>query len=562
MSTHLVELGDSRLNTYLQAWVTHALTTNPAQLFNTNMYYPTKNTLAGSENLLGNQWLFAPVYLISGNPVLATNLVILASFFLSALTMYLLVRTITQEPMGAGMAGFVYAFALPRVAQMDHMQLLSMQWIPLIVLFLYLFALRRRTSELMAVCGFLTLQILCSLYLGYLAVLVAGCYLAAVVLIRRELITNRNIRSLVLGALLTAIVIVPIGVNYERWGKSALLTPSLLRGWAIAGSADPWSSYLEVTGFPHNIYQRLLERYHSEELVSEKRLFMGFIPMTLALVGVLCVWFHRHRSQGVPDKPYHATVELSSLSFPFIIGSILTSTCAYVFSLGPYLRIHDRPSHLRLPYGLLQRFVPGMGSFRVPARFGLAVLFGVAVLAGFGFMSLVNAGFLRKRLIFRTALFLTLLVAISFEFKTTPMELAPVMGPKQVFPEYQWLKAQSQGLVTLELPISGSPEQADPFEEAGYVYASVYHWQPLMNGYTGNPPQVFSRTLHLARQMPDAAAVEALAGLGLRCVIVHFDRLPPAELRLWLGLSSSTALHEVAHFEDGAAIYAVARSSH
>ena len=93
LNTHLVELGDSRLNAYIQAWGTHALTTAPWKLFDANMYYPTKNALAGSENMLGNQWLFAPVYWFSGNPILATNIVILASFFLSALTMYLKVRS-------------------------------------------------------------------------------------------------------------------------------------------------------------------------------------------------------------------------------------------------------------------------------------------------------------------------------------------------------------------------------------------------------------------------------------------------------------------------------------
>ena len=190
MSTELMELGDTRLTAYLQAWVTHALTTDPSRVFSPNMFHPTRNALAGSENMFGNQWLFAPVYLLSGNPVLATNIVILASFFLCALTMYLLVRMVTGEIPAAAVAGFVYAFALPRVAQLSHMQLLSMQWIPLVVLFLFCSVLRRRGS-LPALCGFLVLQMLTSLYLGYLTILVAGCYFLAFLLVRRQLITRR-----------------------------------------------------------------------------------------------------------------------------------------------------------------------------------------------------------------------------------------------------------------------------------------------------------------------------------------------------------------------------------
>lgn len=471
--------------------------------------------------------------------------------------MYLLVRAITGEPLSATVAGFIYAFALPRIAQLNHMQLLSMQWIPLVVLFLYQFLLKKEIRSLIAFCGFLILQIACSLYLGYLTVLIAGCYFAAVTLTRRDLVAKRVVIGLALAVLFTGLVVLPIGWHYEIWGKNALLTPPLLKAWTLAGSADPRSSYLEVAGFPHHIYQHLLRRFNSEELGPEKRLFMGFVPMTLALIGVLSIWRHRQRNQSVPEELEPAAVKLCGLDCPFVVGSILTSICAYVLSLGPYLRIHDQPSHLRLPYGLLQRFVPGMSSFRVPARFGFAVLFGVAVLAGLGFMRLTEMSFSGKRRFVPALLVIVVLLAISLEFKATPIGLVRVMDPKQVAPEYRWLEAQPSGSVTLELPISGSPEQADPDEQAGYIYASVYHWQPLMNGYTGNPPQAFSRTLHLARQMPDPVAVDVLAHLGLRYVLIHFDRMPPTESERWQTVSSEQRLHSTARFEDGAAIYEV-----
>jgi hypothetical protein len=71
MSTHLDELADSRFSTYTHTWVAHVLTTHPSQLWNMNFFFPAKGTLACSENRLGDQWLFAPVYLLTGNPVTA-----------------------------------------------------------------------------------------------------------------------------------------------------------------------------------------------------------------------------------------------------------------------------------------------------------------------------------------------------------------------------------------------------------------------------------------------------------------------------------------------------------
>src|SRR5713226_443134 len=82
MGSHSPESLDSLLNAYLHAWGTHALLSHPAALFDTNMFYPAKNTLALSENLLGNQIFFAPVYLATGNPNLGNNAVALLSFVL------------------------------------------------------------------------------------------------------------------------------------------------------------------------------------------------------------------------------------------------------------------------------------------------------------------------------------------------------------------------------------------------------------------------------------------------------------------------------------------------
>ena len=43
---------DGLLNTWIVAWVGHALITDPLNLYNTNIFYPYPNTLAFSEILL------------------------------------------------------------------------------------------------------------------------------------------------------------------------------------------------------------------------------------------------------------------------------------------------------------------------------------------------------------------------------------------------------------------------------------------------------------------------------------------------------------------------------
>jgi len=54
LTTHIPsDPGDPLLNVWILAWDFHALTTNPASLFNANIFYPVENTLAFSEHMLG-----------------------------------------------------------------------------------------------------------------------------------------------------------------------------------------------------------------------------------------------------------------------------------------------------------------------------------------------------------------------------------------------------------------------------------------------------------------------------------------------------------------------------
>jgi hypothetical protein len=55
--------------------------TNPWNLFNANIYYLASNTLALSEHLLGVLSIFAPAYALTGNPILAYNVVFFSHLF-------------------------------------------------------------------------------------------------------------------------------------------------------------------------------------------------------------------------------------------------------------------------------------------------------------------------------------------------------------------------------------------------------------------------------------------------------------------------------------------------
>jgi hypothetical protein len=197
-----------------------------------------------------------------------------------------------------------------------------------------------------------------------------------------------------------------------------------------------------------------------------------------------------------------------------------------------------------------------MAAFRVPARFIFGFIFGLAALAGCGFATVLRCRKLQAWS--RLLLFLLTILLITVEYDAGPLHLSSVMAPPHVAPEYHWLAAQTANSVVVELPIHAPGGYPDPYEEAGYLYASAYHWQPLINGYTGYRAPVTWETFNLAIELPSRKSIDLLGGLGLKYIVVHENRMSKDELHRWQPLP--TDLRIAAEFADGAKIVEISHS--
>src|SRR5258708_38419065 len=99
---------DTDLFVWMLAWDTHAFTHQPLSIFDANIYYPQRHTLAYSENLIGSAFFGAPVIWLTGNPALAMNLVALGSAVLCAIGAWLLARRVGVGTAGAVICGVVF----------------------------------------------------------------------------------------------------------------------------------------------------------------------------------------------------------------------------------------------------------------------------------------------------------------------------------------------------------------------------------------------------------------------------------------------------------------------
>ena len=87
------------------AWDTHAFVHQPLSIFDANIFYPNRHSLAYSENLIGSAFFAAPVLWLTGNPVLAVNVVSLLSCVLCGLGAYVLGRRVGLSPAAAAADG-------------------------------------------------------------------------------------------------------------------------------------------------------------------------------------------------------------------------------------------------------------------------------------------------------------------------------------------------------------------------------------------------------------------------------------------------------------------------
>jgi hypothetical protein len=528
-------LSDPLLVSWILAWDVHALTMDPLNLFNANIFYPAQNTLALSEHLIAVVPIFAPVYLLTGNPILAYNTVFFLAFIFSGVAMFLLVQHWTENFWAALVAGYLFAFAPIRFAELNHLQLANFYWAPLVFLFLDRFVWSRRWTDLACFAVFYWLQVLASVYLGWFITIAVGVYvLYHVIRVDRGLLDGKMIphyAAFIVGSL---IVLLPFHLPYyaiqRQWGLSTLLQECI--HWA----ADPVLNYLSPPYLFNHVYLALVQSYVPRlyDPPNNQMLFPGLVLSFLAVVGSITT------RQSLPAG---RSPRLQRLFRVMLIVAVL-------LSLGPFLVILGRTTSVPLPYLLFYYVVPGFHAMRVPGRFVLMATLAASVLAALGFLK--SSEFLQSRWklgapwSYRVqallALFWISLFTLELGFK--PLPLAAIPTGEDVPKVYRWLATKPEHGPIIEFPLGESF-----WEALKYMYFSTYHWLPLVNGSSRFYPPAYMWLSAEMVDLPSRESVELLSSMGVQTAIVHTDQLVPSETSRWQHANlAELGMQEVARF--------------
>jgi hypothetical protein len=472
---------DAYGNTWALAWVVHQVRADPRHLYDANIYHPHEKSFTYTESLLPQALQAAPVLLAGGSPLLAHNLVLLLSFPLSGLGAYLLARELSGSRAGAFIAGLGFTFCAYRFDHLIHVQSLSIQWLPLAVLYLLKAARTGRPAHLLALSAFAVLQALSSGYYAVLLVPALGIPLLQAWLDparRRHAV--RAAAALSCAAVLTFLVLLPDTTAHRRHGLHRS------RAETVHWSAR-WRSYLEpgrYAAWPH--LRALHARVHDAE-----PLYPGLVILALAI-------------PGLPQ---------ARRSEPARLAAMLTAA-GLLLSLGPEASVG--PWVVPGPYEVV-RLLPGASALRTPSRLGILAVLGLDLLAAIGWARLSHR-LGRPRLMAAAVAFVGAVELWPAGLAGSIREVPPTPATAR------WLAAAPRGPV-LELPWS---EEGDG---ALYAYWSTVHWQPMVNGWGAFAPHGNFGLGVVGARWPTPYTARLFRNAGIRYVVVHTDRVTDGQRR-------------------------------
>jgi hypothetical protein len=463
-----IDNADGQLSIWNVSWVARTIVVDPAHVFDANIFYPHRGTLAYSESNLGAGILASPVYWATRNPYAAHNFVVLLAFVLSAIGTYYLVRYLTGDRRGAAVSAVCFACCPFVFAHLPHIQLQLTAGLPFTMLAFHRLADRPSTARGAALGGVMAAQALCCGYYGVYAVLIVGVAVFVAAAMRSLWTVRAYWIAIAIAAGVALLIVTPAFLPYLALRRGTGFHRELDDARSFAATL---SAYLASSSYAHVWMLRFLPQWGDV-------LFPGFLATGFGLAGI---WLARRLRRG-------ETV---------ILYAGLTIVACWA-SFGPAAGL----------YTVLYKALPFFGWLRAPVRFGLLVDFGLSVLAGAAVAVILD----RRR---HATLAGAALVAVAVAELAVPLRW-PKASP--VEPVYQVLATLPPAPV-IEMPFY-YPE-VGLFQHAQYMLKSTAHWMPMVNGYSDYIPEDFLATVNTLAPFPSRDAFKILEPNRVRYAVFH-----------------------------------------
>ncbi|MHB8053861.1 MAG: discoidin domain-containing protein [Candidatus Aminicenantales bacterium] len=555
-------------------WTIQALTHNPAALPDGNIFYPHRGTLFYADAVIGLALLGAPFALISGNPLLAHNLLLILSFWIAGAGMYFLARRLTGRRSAAVLAALIFAFFPYTISHIMHLELLFYGLIPFCLLFIHRFFDDPSWKNTFGIGFFFILQVLCCAYYAVYIGLGAGA-LFLVFLLRDGRWKKGVFRTRAAGlAVLLAVFLGPYVLAYASVHRHMLFGRSIV-------DVKAFSPEVQNIILPPD-WNKLWGWFAGRPPQMEKLIYPGLVPLILTGAWFAAIFRKarkrrkekegdvlsgRRRRRFIWDAAnlvlflfivavgitggFEMTIgggrlSVRSLSNPvwFLLLSlalrILTDpekrkswaefframtpverfygglvVCSWLLAAGPVIRLFGRDI-IAGPYAFLYYWMPGFSGLRTPGRFVVLAVLGMAVLSAY-----VAAGIPAKWKTGRRKVFLVvgLAAVLAADCAFGPIPLVRAETRRTLAPIYGEVNKLPAEAVLVELPLP--PRRDVEYEDALPTYRSIFHGRRLLNGYSGYTPPAYRIVREAMERFPNRRTFDLLENLNVGYFLVH-----------------------------------------
>ncbi len=460
-----------------------------------------------------------PLFLFFFDEIFTYNLILLFSFILSALTMYLLAYYFTENKPASVVSGILYAFCPYHFAQAyEHLSLANIQWLPLYALFLFKLSEEKKHRYVLLSGLAFALIILFDYTYGYFAAVLTltfvlwriwyGLRNSRLSDTPRLPITDYRLPFKTMGMVLVAVLVAMVLVlpfTYHTFWENILITQ---RGEAITelGYVRPFGDLFTYAAKPFDyllpsldnpIFGKYMKGYINVSHPTEHTLYLGWVGIVLSIIAIR-EWRRQNKKQARKWESEQVSKKQRAVSFFLFAGLV-----ALIFSFPPFLDF----GHLRilLPPYFMYKFLP---MFRISTRFGILVMLSVSVLSGIGLAHLIRRSKTFKR---QVGLFGVVFFLVLIEF--VPTLPAPMIDAANPPPVYEWLANQESDFIVAEYPLENDVE---------YLFWQRIHQKRLVNGAL--PGTHADKVRKKIINILEPTTPNILRYLGARYVIFHPEK--------------------------------------
>lgn len=510
--------GPTQQDVWIERWNLYQALENllhrPTDLGYATIFAGEPSPMALSIGSYGQAVQTLPVYLLtSGNIDITYNLYYIATFVLSAVGMFVLIRYLLPliPPWLVVIGALMFAFGEYRFLRWAHLSLLSTHVLVFWFYTFHRFLDRATIGHALVMALAFWLLFFSSGYYGYMS-LVAGVLILIYVAIKKpQVLTPAFFRSLIAAVGVFAVLALPFILF--RFGN-----PLFFQGHDAAQVYGNSSEPLEWFSSHSLIYMNLVP-YSGENTI-----FLGFVPLLLAAGA----WRWRRQNTTEPEARLLNAAEVVGLY-------LLIGLMGYLFTLGPALQVNGQ-AVMPLPYAALMQ-LPGASSVRFMGRYIVLALLATSVLAPFALnvmhQRIKPAAFWPLLLLILGFLFVEL-IPFNGSYDRNLRQAAQLPQENRLFQTMlvptnpginQWLREQPAGTRMLHYPTGNREGRVLDF----YYYAdTALHSQPMFNGDGSTMVPGWYYSFDWAN-FPDADMISRLEARGMRYLIVHRRYLPLAD---------------------------------